>query len=52
VRGELLARLGRHEEAAREFDAAAALTGNDRERDVLSKKASRARLLASRCAQQ
>jgi RNA polymerase sigma factor (sigma-70 family) len=39
VRGELLARLGRHDEAAREFEAAAALTGNDRERDVLLKKA-------------
>jgi predicted RNA polymerase sigma factor len=39
VRGELLARLGRHDEAAREFEVAAALTGNDRERDVLLKKA-------------
>ena len=39
VRGELLARLGRHAEAAAEFEAAAALTGNDRERDVLLKKA-------------
>jgi RNA polymerase sigma factor (sigma-70 family) len=44
VRGELLARLGRHAEAASEFEAAAALTGNDRERDVLLKKASLARL--------
>jgi len=43
VRGELLARLGRHHEAAREFEAAAALTGNDRERDVLLKKARMAR---------
>lgn len=43
VRGELLARLGRHDEAAREFEAAAALTGNDRERDVLLKKARMAR---------
>ena len=39
VRGELLARLGRHHEAAREFAAAAALTGNDREREVLLKRA-------------
>jgi RNA polymerase sigma factor (sigma-70 family) len=40
VRGELLARLGRHAEAAREFETAAALTGNERERDVLLRKAS------------
>jgi predicted RNA polymerase sigma factor len=44
VRGELLARLGRHAEAAREFESAAASTGNDRERDVLLKKASVARM--------
>ncbi|MCW2655633.1 MAG: polymerase sigma-70 factor, subfamily [Mycobacterium sp.] len=43
VRGELLAQLGRHAEAAAEFEAAAALTGNERERDVLLDKASRAR---------
>jgi RNA polymerase sigma factor (sigma-70 family) len=43
VRGELLARLGRNDEAAREFQAAAALTGNERERDVLLHKASQAR---------
>jgi RNA polymerase sigma factor (sigma-70 family) len=43
VRGELLARLGRNDEAAREFEAAAALTGNERERDVLLHKASEAR---------
>lgn len=43
VRGELLARLGRHAEAAREFDAAAALTTNGAERDVLLDKAARAR---------
>ncbi|MDT5009575.1 MAG: hypothetical protein QOH57_1192 [Mycobacterium sp.] len=48
VRGELLARLGRHAEAAREFEAAAALTGNERERDVLLRKASRHRETASR----
>jgi RNA polymerase sigma factor (sigma-70 family) len=39
VRGELLARLGRHKEAAVEFDAAAGLTGNVRERAVLLDKA-------------
>jgi RNA polymerase sigma factor (sigma-70 family) len=43
VRGELLAQLGRYPEAAEEFEAAAALTGNERERDVLLSKASRVR---------
>jgi predicted RNA polymerase sigma factor len=42
VRGELLARLGRHQEAANEFNAAAALACNERERDVLLRKASQA----------
>ena len=44
VRGELLARSGRHDEAAEEFDRAAKLTDNERERDVLTNKAARARL--------
>ncbi|MFJ1703238.1 RNA polymerase sigma factor [Kitasatospora sp. NPDC088346] len=35
VRGDLLARLGRHTEAAAEFERAAALTRNGRERAVL-----------------
>jgi predicted RNA polymerase sigma factor len=35
VRGDLLARLGRHDEARQEFERAAALTRNTRERDVL-----------------
>jgi len=39
VRGELLARLGRAEEARAAFVTAAALTGNERERDVLLAKA-------------
>jgi RNA polymerase sigma factor (sigma-70 family) len=39
VRGELLARLGRVDEARDELEAAARLTANDRERDVLLKKA-------------
>ncbi|MCV7278448.1 RNA polymerase sigma factor [Mycolicibacterium flavescens] len=39
VRGELLARLGRGEEAADEFRRAAAMTDNDREREVLLDKA-------------
>ncbi|OBB40553.1 RNA polymerase sigma factor [Mycobacterium sp. 852002-51961_SCH5331710] len=41
VRGELLARLGRGAEAATEFERAAALTDNEREREVLYDKASR-----------
>jgi RNA polymerase sigma factor (sigma-70 family) len=43
VRGELLIRLGRHTEAAHEFERAATLTDNERERDVLADKATRAR---------
>ena len=41
VRGELLARLDRSTEAAAAFRAAAALAGNDREREVLLHKATR-----------
>lgn len=40
TRGELLRRLGREEEARSEFATAAALTGNDRERTLLERKAS------------
>lgn len=43
VRGELLARLGRGAEAAAEFDRAAAMTDNEREREVLRDKASQVR---------
>ena len=43
VRGELLFRLGRSADAATEFDRAAALADNTRERDVLQDKASQAR---------
>lgn len=39
VRGELLARLGRTDEARSELLTAAHLAGNDRERDVLLRKA-------------
>jgi RNA polymerase sigma factor (sigma-70 family) len=39
VRGDLLAKLGRKEEARVEFVRAAALTRNDRERDLLMKRA-------------
>ncbi|SFR66269.1 RNA polymerase sigma factor, sigma-70 family [Agromyces sp. CF514] len=41
VRGELLARLGRTDEARSELEAAARLTGNERERDSLRAKAAR-----------
>ena len=43
VRGELLARLGCNDEAAAEFARAAELTDNEREREVLTNKAIRAR---------
>ena len=39
VRGDLLARLGRNEEAGVEFERAAALTANERERTVLLRRA-------------
>lgn len=43
VRGELLARLGRTEEAVAELTTAARLAGNERERGVLLAKAARLR---------
>ena len=39
VRGDLLARLGRREEASVEFERAAALTRNTREREMLLERA-------------
>lgn len=39
VRGDLLARLGRQEEARKEFERAASLTRNERERALLMKRA-------------
>ncbi len=39
VRGDLLAKLGRSDEARREFERAAALTRNARERELLLKRA-------------
>jgi predicted RNA polymerase sigma factor len=39
VRGDLLHRLGRYEEACSAFEAAAALTGNRREHDLLKRRA-------------
>jgi RNA polymerase sigma factor (sigma-70 family) len=42
VRGDLLQKLGRHEEARTAFEAAAALTGNKREQDLLKRRAAEA----------
>ena len=39
VRGDLLARLGRHAEASAEFERAAGLAGNARERELLQARA-------------
>ena len=39
VRGDLLVKLGRHEEARGEFERAASLTRNERERALLLKRA-------------
>ena len=39
VRGDLLEKLGRHEEARTAFEAAASLTRNERERDLLALRA-------------
>ena len=39
VRGDLLARLGRQEEARAEFERAASLTRNERERELLLERA-------------
>jgi predicted RNA polymerase sigma factor len=39
VRGDLLAKVGRHEEARAEFERAASLTRNAREREVLLRRA-------------
>jgi predicted RNA polymerase sigma factor len=43
VRGDLLSRAGRHDEAADSFDRAASLTGNEAERAVLTSRATDAR---------
>ncbi|MEU4408566.1 sigma-70 family RNA polymerase sigma factor [Streptosporangium sp. NPDC023963] len=48
VRGDLLARLGRHEEARREFERAAALTLNGPERAVLAGRAAACADMAAR----
>ena len=43
VRGDLLAKLGRHDEAAAEFERAAGLTENARERELLLRRAETSR---------
>ncbi|MEV0755996.1 sigma-70 family RNA polymerase sigma factor [Streptosporangium sp. NPDC050280] len=48
VRGDLLARLGRHEEARREFERAAALTLNMPERTILTRRAAACADIAAR----
>ena len=47
VRGDLLHKLGRFEEARVAFEAAAALAGNARERDLLKRRAAEAATLSS-----
>jgi len=42
VRGDLLHKLGRYEEARAAFEAAAALAGNKREHDLLKRRAAEA----------
>ncbi len=42
VRGDLLHKLGRYEEARAAFEAAAALAGNQRERELLKRRAAEA----------
>ena len=39
VRGDFLAKLGRHDEARAEFARAAEMTQNERERDLLLRRA-------------
>ncbi len=48
VRGDLLDRLGRHGEAAAEFERASSMTGNDRERRLLRDRALAAAAAAGR----
>jgi predicted RNA polymerase sigma factor len=42
VRGDLLHKLGRYEEAHAAFESAAALTGNKRKHDLLKRRAAAA----------
>jgi predicted RNA polymerase sigma factor len=43
VRGDFLQKLGRHAEARAQFEIAAALAGNRRERDLLNRRANEAK---------
>ncbi|HZW13383.1 MAG TPA: RNA polymerase sigma factor [Noviherbaspirillum sp.] len=47
VRGDLLAKLGRHQEAQAEFEYAATLAENTRERELLQKRAEEMRTLVT-----
>ncbi len=47
VRGDLLAKLGRLEEARREFERAASLTRNERERQLMTARAAACRALVA-----
>jgi RNA polymerase sigma factor (sigma-70 family) len=47
VRGDLLEKLGRHGEARREFERAATLTANERERQLLGERAGRCAKVAA-----
>ncbi len=47
VRGDLLHKLGRHQEARAAFEAAAELAGNARERDLLKRRAAEAGIAAA-----
>jgi predicted RNA polymerase sigma factor len=47
VRGELLHKLGRYEQARVAFEAAAALADNRRERDLLRRRAAEAAAMSS-----
>lgn len=47
VRGDLLAKLGRHEEARAEFERAASMTRNERERELLMNRAAESEAGAS-----
>ncbi len=47
VRGDLLCKLGRHDEARAAFEAAAELAGNKRERELLKRRAAEAARAAS-----
>ena len=47
MRGDLLVKLGRHREARAEFERAASLTRNERERALLLKRAAECDAAAS-----